>query len=118
MKHPAIASAKFAYTGGGTITIWGKLSNGLWYTTDTDGCISEFDVDTDKYMDRYLNDDGFDAYEYEREHVLRRYYPTEEMMSEMRRQLNTPETSAYLDVSASSFSGHFGEVFFDKEDEE
>ena len=112
---PNIIDVRCEYTGGGIITFWGKLSNGNWYATDTDDCICEFDVDTNEFMRKLFNDEDFDAGEYEEEHVIRKFYPTEEILNEMKNQLNTQETTVYLDAVLSNFKDCCGEIFYEKE---
>lgn len=107
-------------TGGGFLTFWGKLSNGNWFITDTDDCISEFDVDANEYMDKYLSDDDvdFDFYEYEQEHVIRRYYPTKELINDIKRQIGTEEATIYLDFVLKTYKDDYGKVFYERGENE
>lgn len=117
-----MTDVNFEYTGGGFITFWGKLNNGNWFITDTDDCISEFDVDANEYMDKYLSDDDvdFDFYEYENEHVIRRYYPTKELINELKQEIDTVDTNvyAYLDCILETYKDDYGKVFYERGENE
>ena len=65
-----ITNAKCAMTGGGCYTFWGKTKE-YYYLSDIEGTIYLYDTDTNEFMDRYFNDENFDAYEWEQIHRLK-----------------------------------------------
>ena len=65
-----ITEAKYEMTGGGCFTFWGKAKGG-YFLSDIEGNITLYDTDTNEYMEKLLNDEDFDAYEWKKEHQIK-----------------------------------------------
>lgn len=110
-----IISVEYEYTGGQTMSFWGELDNNNWYTVDQDGCISEYDTDTNKYMQRYFNDEDFDSYEFDMIHVLKRYHPTEKMLDKLIDLVESENAKTYLKNVKATQMDDYGKVLYEKQ---
>lgn len=72
-KEYVISSVDYEMTGGNCYTYYGKLEGtGEWFIYEN-GFLGIYNADTSKVMNEYMNDEDFDMYEWEQEHLITEY---------------------------------------------